>query len=716
MPPGRTAVSIVIPVWNAWAMTEACLASLEPTLRPGDQVVVVDNGSRDDTPAELARRAWLTVLTNPTNRGFAAACNQGAAVAAAPIVVFLNNDTRLPDDWLDGLLAPFADPSVVATGPLSNCASGAQHVATADYGPASFGAFAAAWRREHRRQSTETTRLVGMCLAVRARALRAVGGWDEGFAVGGAEDDDLCLRLVAAGGRLVICHETFVHHHGHATFDTNGVDWFAVQQRNVDRLVAKHTGRSPARRRGDGPLLSACLIVKNEADVLADCLRALHGLADEIVVYDTGSDDGSPALARAVGAIVVQGEWHDDFARARNAALACCRGEWVLSVDADEVFDGDPAALRATLETPPVDAFALEIRNRGGDGQPDAAHRACRVFRRAHFRWQGRLHEQVVHRRAGADFPLAVLDGGRLIHSGYTPERMRRKGKAERNLRLATLDAAAGGDRDPGDALVNLACSYVLAGRDEEALALFVQARALAAAAPARRRRICRAAAELCLSRGQPEAALVWIDDLAGASASQALVRYLRGRVCVAQRRWRDALDAYAGVAEVRDEDGVMLSVAVVRRDRAHCHFMLEEWAAALDAVAGHAGDVAGDDPIWPILAECCQRTGRDLALLLDALPDARLAPVFARLLSLDAGLAPEILERLAEHPRYRVHALALALRLAPAMAPVAAARWSVRLRAIGLTVPNSAPPAGGACDGTARILALNPARAPEKD
>ena len=680
---GRVAVSIVIPVWNQWPLTRACLGSLEPTLGAGDQVIVVDNGSTDDTAGGLAGCPWLTVVTNATNRGFAAACNQGAAVAVAPVVVFLNNDTLLPDHWLDGLLAPFADPAVVATGPMSNCASGPQHVADAAYDPDSFRAFADAWRREHRGRSTETTRLVGFCLAVRATALRAIGGWDEGFATGGAEDDDLCLRLVAAGGRLVICHETFVHHHGHATFDGNGLDWFAIQRDNVDRLVRKHTGRSRRERRAGAPLLSACLIVRDERDVLPECLRALQGLADEVVVYDTGSTDGSQAIAHAAGVAVTQGEWHDDFARARNAALASCTGEWVLHVDADEVFAGDANAVRAALEAAYVDAFSLEIVNLGGDGKHDAAHRACRLFRRELFHWQGRLHEQVMHRTDGGDYPLDAMGGCRLIHSGYTPERMGAKGKAERNVRLATLEADA--DRDPVDKLVNLACSYVLADRGEDALALFIQARAMAGESPVHVRRICRTAAQLCLAMGRAEAALGWAEDLAAVSAAPDLARCLRGAACVALRGWREALEAYAGIDEVRDDDGVTMPAFAVRRDRARCHFMLGEWAAAWAEAAPLAVGATADEEIWHMLAVCAHRSGRDLVPLLDAVPDALLAAVFAQLLSLDAATAPALLQSLAERSRYRAHALALAIRLIPAMAPADAARWSARLRAAGL-------------------------------
>lgn len=85
--------------------------------------------------------------------------------------------------------------------------------------------------------------------------------------------------------------------------------------------------------------LSACLIVKNEKDHIKDVLSSLTGV-DEIIVVDTGSQDNTVALAKELGATVYEDyAWNDDFAEARNHALAKCTGEWVISIDADEVLE-----------------------------------------------------------------------------------------------------------------------------------------------------------------------------------------------------------------------------------------------------------------------------------------------------------------------------------------------------------------------------------------
>jgi GT2 family glycosyltransferase len=395
--------AIVIPVWNSWELTRACLTTLRPTLRDGDEVVVVDNGSEDSTAAGLTDYPWITVITNASNRGFAAACNQGAAAARADIVVFLNNDTLLSGGWLDALCAPFTDDTVGATGPRSNCVSGPQLVDPVGYDPAApagLAAWASDWASVNRGRVDETRRLVGFCLAVRREAFEAIGGFDEGFGIGGFEDDDLCSRLVDQGWRLLIAHASFVHHIGHQTFDANGLDWMVVQLANQPRFVQK--------RLAGAPLLSACVTARNATDVLPGCLDSLAGLVDEVVVYDAGSTDATVAMALAAGATVVEGP-----GRGRDEALAAARSYWVLALDADERIDCDPAAFRLLLSVgalpdiigvvPPGDARP------GGNGAA-----AVRLGRRHLVGWASSETSELAAASDRRPGPAGVMPGARL--------------------------------------------------------------------------------------------------------------------------------------------------------------------------------------------------------------------------------------------------------------------------------------------------------------
>lgn len=238
----RPSASVVILAWNAWPVTKDCLDALRSTVAVGDEVIVVDNGSADETPALLASMPWVKTFTNPDNRGFAGGNNDGAQHASGDILVFLNNDTVPVGRWLDRLLVPFNDPDVVATGPRSNFVSGPQMVDDTDYMSdrlAGLKGFVHRWEAEHNHQWEPLPRLVGFCLAVRRSAFEAVGGFDEAFTIGGYEDDDLCRRL-AAHGALLMVHDSFVHHHGHVSFDANGLDWAAIEQRNRQTFLAKH--------------------------------------------------------------------------------------------------------------------------------------------------------------------------------------------------------------------------------------------------------------------------------------------------------------------------------------------------------------------------------------------------------------------------------------------------------------------------------------------
>jgi len=184
------------------------------------------------------------------------------------------------------------------------------------------------------------------------------------------------------------------------------------------------------------PFLEAALIVRDEEADLPSCLASLAGVVDAVHVYDTGSADGTAALASSLGAQVTLGRWDDDFAAARNTAEEGWTAEWILSVDADHhCVVPDPARLRARLAATDADVCRIEIDN-AHDELP-YTHNEARVYRAGRVRWVGRVHERLVtlsgeHPRT-ADLPRDVI---RLDHSGYA-DRRRRVAKSLRNAGLA---------------------------------------------------------------------------------------------------------------------------------------------------------------------------------------------------------------------------------------------------------------------------------------
>lgn len=197
--------------------------------------------------------------------------------------------------------------------------------------------------------------------------------------------------------------------------------------------------------------LSLAMIVKDEAAVLGHCLESVRALVDEMVVVDTGSTDGTPDLARALGAQVHLFPWEGDFSAARNASLDHATGDWILVLDADEALDPlDHPRFRGAAEQSAVAAWRPVIRNYLLDGSKatmdtlamanpggyaeGAAFTHCvdsrmtRLFRRLPgVRFQGRLHEQVDPSFTEKKLPIRDLEGV-IHHYGQTfTEKVQRK-------------------------------------------------------------------------------------------------------------------------------------------------------------------------------------------------------------------------------------------------------------------------------------------------
>ena len=106
----RVDVSIIIPVFNHCRDTRDCLLSIaQLTAGSSYEVVVVDDGSTDETPEMLGRIEGLIQLRNDVNLGFIGSCNRGAAAARGEFLVFLNNDTLVTSGWLEALRRTFDD-------------------------------------------------------------------------------------------------------------------------------------------------------------------------------------------------------------------------------------------------------------------------------------------------------------------------------------------------------------------------------------------------------------------------------------------------------------------------------------------------------------------------------------------------------------------------------------------------------------------------------
>jgi tetratricopeptide (TPR) repeat protein len=201
-----------------------------------------------------------------------------------------------------------------------------------------------------------------------------------------------------------------------------------------------------------GRMISLCMIVRDEARDLSRCLASVAQVVDEMVVFDTGSRDATVRIATAHGARVVQGTWNQDFAVARNSAMAHAMGDWLLILDADEELDGaDRRQLRAVVEGARWEAGRLRVRNLQPPGALCGFYdaRITRLFRnRPEYRYEGAIHEQITPAVLRAGGTVADVDLT-IIHHGYVGRNAQGGGeRSTRNLALLEQMIAAG-SKDP---------------------------------------------------------------------------------------------------------------------------------------------------------------------------------------------------------------------------------------------------------------------------
>ena len=628
----RPPASIIVTT-ESWLGAQACVDRLKPRLGVRDEIIVaIADEFGVGAPKATELRAGgrgdqgrvRTVIGAPDQ-----VIADAVRLARHHHVVFLEPSLVPTGHWLDAMLAPFETSGVVATGPTIVTSTSTDALRD----------LARTWSADHRGDTADVEELAPGCVAVARDAFLVAGGLD---------------GLV---GRLVIAREALV-----------GV------------IGATSIARVRAERRG--PLVSACLIVKDEADNLARCLASLGDLVDEVVVYDTGSTDATIEIARSAGAVVLAGEWVDDFAAARNAALDACTGEWILWIDADEVLIGDHGAFRTVLEAdPPVDTISVTIDNLDDAGRAIGySNQAAKVFRRARACWKGRLHEQVVA-RDGSELRIGHTEHIRMLHAGYLDDEVTTKHKSERNIRIAEAEIAEGTDR-PGLVRIHLGRSLASAGRLDEALARFDEALA-ATDHPVERRLALRHGAEALLDTGRAEDARVWIDRLREVSKKSHMADYLDAIALADIGDEPGALKVLMKLRDVRDEDGFVIPDHVLRLRRALLLRNAKRWSEAADELLAIV--TADTAPPWSLLAEVHWRAGRDADEVAGAITEAQLVHALGQLLAVTPEAADGIVEAL--HRRWGDDAAVLAAACAVASKlPVARAlEWGARLRRAGL-------------------------------
>lgn len=242
-PPGEPPplVSILVPCCGQIEYTRLCVPLLLRHSRRPCELIFADVGSLDGTPDYLdgvaaAAPVPVEVVHAAAEADFEQACTECLRRARGRFVVWLNNDTLVPEAWLQQLVALVTmSPDVGMVGPMSNYAPLPQRVGRVPYRLRPTGAsragmgdgagrvlpdleavdrFAREWREQHRGQWFEVERLGAFCLLLKREVLDKVGLFEEGAAPGVFDANAVSWKVRHAGYRLACCRDLFVHHFG----------------------------------------------------------------------------------------------------------------------------------------------------------------------------------------------------------------------------------------------------------------------------------------------------------------------------------------------------------------------------------------------------------------------------------------------------------------------------------------------------------------------
>ncbi|NLI15033.1 MAG: tetratricopeptide repeat protein [candidate division Zixibacteria bacterium] len=177
--------------------------------------------------------------------------------------------------------------------------------------------------------------------------------------------------------------------------------------------------------------ISVCMIVKNEEKFLPGCLASIKGLADEIIVVDTGSTDRTMEIAREYGAKIYEHPWQNDFSLHRNQSIGYATGDWILIIDADEELDPkEHEVIRSAVKRKDIDSISFVVYNKIQSGRIGFLN-SHRLFRNHKgFKYSGIVHNQL------EVTGKTLVSHLKIFHHGYGLSDEQMKKKAERTEKL----------------------------------------------------------------------------------------------------------------------------------------------------------------------------------------------------------------------------------------------------------------------------------------
>lgn len=223
-------VSVIVPVYNNWSLTRACLNSLLIAGRATGlryEVILADDGSTDETVQAAELYPGLRVVRGESNRGYLLNCKAAAAQASGRHLLFLHNDTVVMPGWLEPLVRTLdADPRIAIAGSKLLYPDGTiQDAGRVLFSDASAGNIGRGHARQARLYSLsrEVDYVTGASMLVRGSFWREAEGFDERYVPAYCEDSDLAITARARGYQVLYVADSQVIHFGHGSYAAESV-------------------------------------------------------------------------------------------------------------------------------------------------------------------------------------------------------------------------------------------------------------------------------------------------------------------------------------------------------------------------------------------------------------------------------------------------------------------------------------------------------------
>jgi glycosyltransferase involved in cell wall biosynthesis len=187
-------------------------------------------------------------------------------------------------------------------------------------------------------------------------------------------------------------------------------------------------------------MISACILTRNSARTIRECIESIRPAVDEVVVVDTGSYDETLSIVASLGLTAHHFDWVHSFSAARNYAHSRASNDWIIAVDSDEIlYREDVNKIRAVIfDAEETAVFSIAQINTHQDGDVHAAYGTARLYNRRHMSWRYRAHEQLAF--DGSEAVQSRRTDIRFRHDGYDGQMVSLYDKRMRNVKLLRED------------------------------------------------------------------------------------------------------------------------------------------------------------------------------------------------------------------------------------------------------------------------------------